>query len=782
MRFRRQLIITLGLLCHLTCTPLVTSQLLPEAPHSSSSSAPQLANVSDPGEEVTIKAREQEKAGDVYTLRGDVEITYRNLVFRADEVSYNAASGDITAAGHLVLEGGPHDEHIEASRGTYNLRTGTGSFHDVVGTTGARFEGKSVTLTSSSPFAFSGKRVEKVSRDRYIVHSGSVTSCELPNPKWSFNAQKIVVDVGGSAKIYNSTFRVKGVPVVYFPFAAHPVERLGRQSGFLIPTFGASSRKGTIIGESFYWAISRSVDATIGAEYYSSRGWSQSGEFRARPSETSYINVKYFGVLDRGFWEDTPSGPRYVDQGGQDVTVNAEGQLPWGFRGVISAEYLSSYVFRLAFTESFSQTVNSEVKSNAFVSKNWHGYSINSLASRYQNFQSTQRGDAITILRMPTLEVGSVDRQVGRTRFFWGFDAAGGGVSRREPGFATADLVGRFDLRPRGSIAWTWKGWSFRPEVALRNTYYTQRRVAIGPFQFVSDDAVNRRALEAAFEFRAPVLGRVFERTVFGHKVKHTIEPRVIYRFANGIDNFQDILRFDARDILSDTNEVEYALVHRIYAKKPDDKGIAHEVLSWEVAQKYFVNEDFGGAVVPGRRNVLTTTVDFAGIAFLTEPRRFSPIISRLRMRTSASTDLQWQFDYDIQKGRINASTVLANYRFGDFFLGGSHAFLHVPGELFVPAPVTPPDRFNQFRALIGYGHPNKRGFSTAANLGFDANFEFLQYGAYQWSYNWDCCGLAMEYRRFALGSVRNENQFRFAFTLANVATFGNLRLQERLF
>jgi LPS-assembly protein len=51
-----------------------------------------------------------------------------------------------------------------------------------------------------------------------------------------------------------------------------------------------------------------------------------------------------------------------------------------------------------------------------------------------------------------------------------------------------------------------------------------------------------------------------------------------------------------------------------------------------------------------------------------------------------------------------------------------------------------------------------------------------------QIAYHWDCCGLNLEYRRFALGSVRNENQFRFNFSLANIAGFGNLRRQERLF
>ena len=50
-----------------------------------------------------------------------------------------------------------------------------------------------------------------------------------------------------------------------------------------------------------------------------------------------------------------------------------------------------------------------------------------------------------------------------------------------------------------------------------------------------------------------------------------------------------------------------------------------------------------------------------------------------------------------------------------------------------------------------------------------------------QGTYNWDCCGFTVEYRRFNLG-IRNENQYRFALFLANVGTFGNLRKQERLY
>jgi len=184
---------------------------------------------------------------------------------------------------------------------------------------------------------------------------------------------------------------------------------------------------------------------------------------------------------------------------------------------------------------------------------------------------------------------------------------------------------------------------------------------------------------------------------------------------------------------------------------------------------------------VIGQRNVFTATADFTGIAFLTQMRRLSPLTSRLRIETGPRTNTEWDFDYDLRTGRVNASTALVNYRYGPFTIGGGDAFLRVNnGTLTIGVPGA--RDFHQFRLLFGYGQLNKRGFSGATSLGWDENRRFLQYSAVQTSYNWDCCGLSVEYRRFALGAVRNENQYRFAFTLANVGAFGNLRRQERLY
>jgi len=301
---RNRLGITAAFVCHLVLAhSVVTSQLLPAAPpRAAADDAPQVAPSVPPPrprEEVIIKAREQEKSGDIYKLRGEAEIDYRNRVLRADEVTYDDATGEATASGHLTLDGGPHDEHIVASHGYYNVWTETGKFYDVIGTSGIRFQGRSVILTSTSPFTFTGRMVEKTGPEVYVVHHGAVTSCELPRPKWTLNAERIVVDMNGKARTYNSLFRVENVPLFYLPYADQAVDQLGRQSGFLLPSMGNSSSKGLILGDAYYWAIDRSMDTTLGAEYFSQRGWSQHASWRFRPSDDSYLSARYYGVVDR---------------------------------------------------------------------------------------------------------------------------------------------------------------------------------------------------------------------------------------------------------------------------------------------------------------------------------------------------------------------------------------------------------------------------------------------------------------------------------------------------
>ncbi len=67
-------------------------------------------------------------------------------------------------------------------------------------------------------------------------------------------------------------------------------------------------------------------------------------------------------------------------------------------------------------------------------------------------------------------------------------------------------------------------------------------------------------------------------------------------------------------------------------------------------------------------------------------------------------------------------------------------------------------------------------------SFGFDAESKRLQFVSAQATYNWDCCGVTMEYRSYTVANVRNENLFRFTFTLGNIGSFGSMRQQERLY
>ena len=832
---RSRIFITTAWVCHLLLAPvIVTSQTLPpaatpvSAPESAAATAPNLptAPAGQTEEPVTMRAVQQEKDGSVYHLRGAAEIDYRTYILHADQITYNADTGDSELEGHVVLDGGPYDEHIVASHGTYNIRTQIGTFYSAIGTVGFRMRYSRYTLTTSNPFAFAGKIVEKRGPNHYLVRYGTVTTCDLPRPKWLFSGGRIVVDVDGTAKIYNSDFRLMGMPVFYFPFVALPVQKEQRHTGLLIPSFGNSSTKGMIAGESAYWVLNRSTDATVGAEYYSKRGWFQRGELRARPSDSSYVFFNYVGIVDRGIG----SPPNRQDQGGEDAHFLAERSFG-NFRGVANVDYLSSFVFRIAFTDVYTQAIDSEVRSQIFLSNTTNGFHFNALTERYQNFEvcnpvtqlnatcsTITQAELVRILHTPSFFISGEERQLGNTPMYWSFESAAEGLQRREIGFRTGPLVGRFDLAPSLTMPLQWQGWSFRPALTLRDTFYTEQfdPALAAETGRAADDILNRKSLEASFEVRPPALSRVFDHPWMGRRWKHVIEPRIKYDYVTGVNNFADILHFDATDVLTNTNEVEYSLVNRLYAKhldpnakdcaaqgmstltiggapqvgavpwevppNPDAQACAsgpREILSWEIGQKYFFDSTFGNALVVGQRNVFTTTADFTGIAFLDSARRFAPLISRLRIETNPRTNTEWDLDYDLKDGRINSSMALVNYRFGAFIMGGGDAFLRV---IDTGAGTTPTSEFNQFRLLFGYGQLNKRGLSAASSFGFDADNGSLQYATAQTSYNWDCCGLSLEFRRFALGAVRNENQYRFMFTLANIGAFGNLKRQERLY
>ena len=205
-------------------------------------------------------------------------------------------------------------------------------------------------------------------------------------------------------------------------------------------------------------------------------------------------------------------------------------------------------------------------------------------------------------------------------------------------------------------------------------------------------------------------------------------------------------------------------------------------MITWELASKYFINPNFGGALVPGTRNVFDSTIDLTGIAFLTGPRHFAPLISRLRLQNTSS-DVQWALDYDPVLHQINASTLFVGRHFGNFYLSGGQTYMQLPAEILTNNQVLPAETVNQYRVMLVYGGMSKKGFSAAVNIGVDSELSYIQGTNFQLGYNWDCCGVTFWYNRWAPGAgLTAENAYRFSFSLTNVGTFGNIKRLQRLY
>jgi LPS-assembly protein len=280
-----------------------------------------------------------------------------------------------------------------------------------------------------------------------------------------------------------------------------------------------------------------------------------------------------------------------------------------------------------------------------------------------------------------------------------------------------------------------------------------------------------RSARNFHVDFLFPSLARVFDhKSWMGDKVKHVIEPRATYRYVTGIDNFNRLIRFDETDLMSNTNELELSLTNRIYAKRGDD---VQEIFSWELSQKRFFDPTFGGALVEGQRNVVLSSVEFSPYAFLDGPRSTSPVVSVFRASPKPGLGIEWRADYDPRRHEIVNSGMTTDYRWSNYFISVGHNQVH-SADVLTPSA-------NQFRGSLGFGNENRRGWNAAFVAIYDYRQGIMQYAITQVTYNTDCCGFNVQFRRFSFGT-RNENQFRLAFVIANIGSFGTMKKQERLF
>jgi LPS-assembly protein len=736
---------------------------------------------------VRLEADQQRKEGDLFFADGKVEIQYKNFKLRADHVQYNARTYMTVANGNVQLD--VETQHLEADSADFNVRSGEGRFEHVRGTVVMGARPNAYVLVSPNPLSFEAQEVRRLDSSTYLIEHAWLTVCQPDQPNWKFFTPHATLHVNRSVALVNANFRLFRIPLLYMPYATAPAGSNLRQSGFLLPEFSDTSLKGIVLGDGYYWAPRNWTDLSIGGAYLSSRGWQQNGEFRAKPWENVSISAKYFGVIDRGLLSPvvTSSGATVlglVKQGGHSAQFELDARMRDGWRAVADLNQLTSLTFQLAFAPTFGEAVNSEVRTSAFLTNNFRGFSVNVAAKSYENFVNPQPQVAVNLRSAPEARFASVDQEPWKhLPIYFGVDAFAGaehrddehlvtnnstGVESVVPGINTGPAVERSEFAPRVVVPLRWGPWvGVTTSYAVRITSYGSQLIAGS----VVNQPLRRTTGELSVDLRPPSIERIWETR--NGKWKHTIDPEIEYNYVRGVNQFDRFIRFDEDETLTDTNEIMYSITQRLFKRMGD--GPAEERVTWKIAQKYYFDPTFNGALVPGTRNVFQALDSITPFAFADEPRRFSPIESDLRITPGGAYDAEVRLEYDTVRRKLSTAGTLLKLRpYNNFNFTVAHFSIDNAAVL---QPLA-----NQIRTQVGYGDLNRRGWNASFGFSYDVKQQILQNQLMQVSYNGSCCGIAFEYRRLSLGPIRTENQFRVALIIANIGTFGNLRRQEKIF
>ena len=206
--------------------------------------------------------KEKEK---VYVADGNVVIKKGTQVLNAQKAIYDRTTGIAKVWGDVRFES--QGDIIKGHKGVFNLKEKTGTI-----------ENGHIFLRENN-LHITSRSLEKLSEDTYLAKNCKVTTCDGQTPAWSITASEVKVTVEGYGTARHAAFRVKDVPVLYFPYFIFPA-KTKRQTGLLPPRFGYSGRNGLDMEIPFFWAISNQTDATFYERYMTERGFMQGLEFR----------------------------------------------------------------------------------------------------------------------------------------------------------------------------------------------------------------------------------------------------------------------------------------------------------------------------------------------------------------------------------------------------------------------------------------------------------------------------------------------------------------------
>ncbi|HVO95439.1 MAG TPA: LPS assembly protein LptD [Terriglobales bacterium] len=536
--------IILGVFLGMTSAPSLAAQFLTGQQGSAGSSL-----------NITADKMSAGNGGNQIEATGNVEIKRDETTLKADEVRLNQATQDVEAKGKVSVSD-PEWKVKSADSMQMNLEKETGELQNAD------------LFLEQGHVSMSGRRFQKFGGQSYHVDDGFFTTClcESGPPSWKFSADQMDLTLDGVGTIRGGYFYVFDVPVLYLPYAYFPLQT-ERQTGFLFPSVGHSTKDGFRYLQPFFWAISKSTDATVKFNLESRTRVGGIGEFRTIFSQNSDFSITgaYFNeslrqneqddVVDRTIADQTIPQNRWSVIGTHRYTIPSDWLTYSDFAAYRDDLFTRELIDRFDLPGSQEANIRrSRYGESRFgMFKNWGDTFVQGEWKFYQDFIQP---DSTTLQRTPQLAFWG-RRFLSDLPLEFRWRADGVNYLRRDGGDGL-----RLDLRPEFVMP-------FRLAPQLFGSFSAApRETAYHLYTSVksSDHNTSRELIELRGNVGTAV-SRVFAFNSFGlGAVKHVLEPEINYLFVPGV-NQSKIPIMDGVDRVNRRNVLQFVLNNRLWGK-----------------------------------------------------------------------------------------------------------------------------------------------------------------------------------------------------------------------
>ncbi|MAP94005.1 MAG: hypothetical protein CMK07_03545 [Ponticaulis sp.] len=270
----------------------------------------------------------------VMIAEGNVVARYQDRELMADQVIYNLETRKVRAIGNVrILDPDGTVRVAEEIEVDEQLSDGVATEF------AAQLPQDAVVIARAATRSGDGMNA----LDYAIYTACPICEEEDKSPTWTLRARQAVQNTNTQMISYrDAIFEIKGVPVFYMPYFAHPDPSSKRRSGLLVPTPELSSKLGVVYEQPYYWAISESQDLTITPKLHTNVNSALDLEYRKRfYSGELYIDTSL--AYDYEF--DSNGDRQFYDTNGRVIRdpANFSGTMipsEEKFRGHIFAEGL----------------------------------------------------------------------------------------------------------------------------------------------------------------------------------------------------------------------------------------------------------------------------------------------------------------------------------------------------------------------------------------------------------------------------------------------------------